>query len=136
MAPLRAITAVAFLLFTGLMTSAQETEAGTGVGAWFLGLGEQYGVEPWIFGTIYVGAIPFFTASIAWLVRNLKRGQSTVAPFLSAAFFFVSAYLYLLIAGKNIPVWVYVFIAGMVAVGAWSTVRKVKARLSPPGRAE
>lgn len=27
---------------------------------WFLGLGEQYGVNPLIFGSIYVGAIPFF----------------------------------------------------------------------------
>ena len=36
---------------------------------WFFGLGEQYGVDPIIFGAIYVGAIPFFLASIAWLLR-------------------------------------------------------------------
>ena len=39
--------------------------------AWFFGLGERYGVNPLIFGSIYVGAIPFFSLSIAWLVRNL-----------------------------------------------------------------
>ena len=27
---------------------------------WFLSLGANYGVNPWIFGAIYVGAIPFF----------------------------------------------------------------------------
>ncbi len=27
---------------------------------WFLNLGENYGVNPYIFGGIYVGAIPFF----------------------------------------------------------------------------
>ena len=27
---------------------------------WFLGLGAEYGVNPFIFGAIYVGAIPFF----------------------------------------------------------------------------
>jgi len=93
---------------------------------WFLGLGKRYGVNPLIFGSIYVGAIPFFSLSIASLIRNLRRGKSAVAPLLSAAFFFVSAYLYLLAAGQNIPVWVYIFIAGMLALGVWSTVRKVQ----------
>lgn len=96
---------------------------------WFFGLGKRYNVNPIIFGSIYVGAIPFFSLSIAWLIRNLRRGRSAVAPLLSAAFFFVSAYLYLLIAGKNIPVWVYVFIAGMLALGIWSTVRKVRGQI-------
>ncbi len=96
---------------------------------WFLGLGKRYNVNPIIFGGIYVGAIPFFSLSIAWLVRNLRHGRSAVAPLLCAAFFFVSAYLYLLIAGQNIPVWVYVFIAGMLALGIWSTVRKVRGQI-------
>jgi hypothetical protein len=96
---------------------------------WFLGLGKRYGVNPLIFGSIYVGAIPFFSLSIAWLVRNLRRGRSAVAPLLSAAFFFVSAYLYLLVAGQNIPVWVYIFIAGMLAFGVWSTIRKVRSQV-------
>jgi len=95
---------------------------------WFLGLGGQYGVNPLIFGAIYVGAIPFFMFSVAWVVRNLRRGESIVVPALLASFFFVSAYLYLLVAGRNIPWWVYGVLAAMVVVGAWSTVRKVKAR--------
>ncbi|MEX2299677.1 MAG: DUF547 domain-containing protein [Bryobacterales bacterium] len=97
---------------------------------WFLSLGKQYGVNPVIFGSIYVGAIPFFSLSIAWLIRNLRRGRSPVAPILCASFFFVSAYLYLLIAGKNIPLWVYVFLGAMIAFGVYSTVRKVKSGIS------
>ena len=93
---------------------------------WFLSLGDQYGVNPIIFGSIYVGAIPFFTVSVAWLVRNLRRRQSIVLPALSASFFFVSAYLYLLVAGRNIPVWVYGFIAVMIAYGVYSTVQKIR----------
>ena len=96
---------------------------------WFLGLGKRYGVNPLIFGSIYVGAIPFFSLSIGWLIRNLHHRRSAVAPLLSASFFFVSAYLYLLVAGKNIPVWVYVFVAGMLALGIWSTVRKVRGQI-------
>lgn len=95
---------------------------------WFFGLGAAYGVDPLVFGAIYVGAIPFFTLSVAWVVRNLRAGRSVVAPAIAASFFFVSAYLYLLVASRNVPLWVYGVLAAMVAAGAWSTVRKVRAR--------
>jgi hypothetical protein len=97
---------------------------------WFFGLGAAYGVNPLVFGAIYVGAIPFFTASVAWLVRNARRGRSVVAPALAAGFFFVSAYLYLIVTGRNVPAWVYAFVALLVAGGAWSTVRSVRAKVA------
>ena len=96
---------------------------------WFLSLGEEYGVNPWIFGAIYIGAIPFFLASIAWLVKRARAGRSTVVPGLLAGFFFVSAYLYLAIAGRNIPVWVWIFLAVLVVWGAWSQVRQTRAKI-------
>ena len=99
------------------------------IGGWFFGLGKKYGVDPLIFGAIYVGAIPFFSLSLAWLVRNLRSKRPLIAPLMSTSFFFVSAYIYLLTAGKNIPVWVYVFVVVMLLLGALSTVRKVRTRL-------
>ena len=97
---------------------------------WFLSLGEQYGVNPDIFGAIYVGAIPFFLASIAWLVKRARAGRSTVVPTMAAGFFFVSAYLYLAIAGRNIPIWVWIFLAVLVAYGAWSTIRDTRRKIA------
>ena len=96
---------------------------------WFMSLGENYGVNPLIFGAIYVGAIPFFTLSIGWLVRNYKKGISIVLPVLFASFFFVSAYLYLMIAGKNVPFWVYGVVIAMLLYGAWSTYKNVKSKV-------
>lgn len=96
---------------------------------WFFSLGAQYGVNPLIFGAIYVGAIPFFTASIAWLVRNLRRGRPIGLPAMSASFWFVSAYLYLAVAGKNIPLWVWFFIGAMLVFGVFSTMRRVRTKL-------
>ncbi|NBC28136.1 MAG: hypothetical protein GVY08_14835 [Bacteroidetes bacterium] len=98
--------------------------------AWFINLGTQYGVNPILFGLIYIGAIPFFTLSIGWLVRNYRKGVSIVLPALSASFFFVSAYLYLMIAGKNVPWWVYGVVVGMLAYGAWSTYSNVRKKLN------
>ena len=102
---------------------------------WFLSLGRKYGVNPIVFGSIYVGAIPFFLLSVAWLIRNLRRRRSAVLPALCASFCFISAYLYLLIAGKNIPVWVYLVLAVVAGYGVYSTVRKIKAKLQEGGRA-
>lgn len=96
---------------------------------WFMGLGNQYGVNPVIFGSIYVGAIPFFTLSMAWIVRNYKKGKPLVLPVLSAVLFFISAYLYLLIAGENVPVWVYVLVVVMVGYGGWSSYSKLQHKL-------
>ncbi len=99
---------------------------------WFLSLGDQYGVNPIIFGSIYVGAIPFFTLSIARLIRNVRRKKSIVLPALSASFFFISAYLYLLVAGRNIPLWVYGFVAVMVVFGVYSTLKKIRTQARHP----
>ncbi len=93
---------------------------------WFLGLGAQYGVNPYIFGTLYVGAIPFFLASIAWLVRRRANGLSITIPALCAGTFFISAYVYLAIAGRNIPAWVWMFIAVLLTYGAWSAIRDIR----------
>ena len=96
---------------------------------WFLSLGRDYGVNPILFGTIYVGAIPFFFASIAWLVRRARAGRSTLLPTLCAGFCFVSAYLYLAIAGRNIPVWVWIFLAALILYGAIGQIRSTRAKI-------
>lgn len=96
---------------------------------WFSGLGEQYGVNPFIFGSIYVGAIPFFTISIAWLVKNYRNHKSIVLPALCATGCFISAYVYLIIVGQNVPWWVYGIVVLMVAYGAWSTYKSVRKKI-------
>lgn len=100
------------------------------INQWFLSLGAEYGVNPYIFGSIYVGAIPFFLMSIAWLVRRAKAGRSTVVPTMCAGFCFVSAYIYLAIAGRNIPVWVWGFLAVLIVYGAWSSIRDTRRKIA------
>ncbi len=99
------------------------------ISEWFLSLSEQYGVNPFIFGAIYVGAIPFFTISVAWVVRNYRTEKSITLPVLSATACFVSAYVYLMIAGENVPWWVYAVVIGMLVYGGWSTYQKVRKQI-------
>ena len=99
---------------------------------WFMGLGSAYGVDPIIFGSIYVGAIPVFWVAVAWLIRNLRQGRSTLPPILSASLLMLSPYIYLFWVGENLPLWVYLFAGGLVAYGAVATVNKVRTQAAVP----
>ncbi len=106
-----------------------------GFSDWFFSLGANYGVNPWIFGAIYVGAIPFFLTCVGWIVKNARAHKSTVLPTMLAGFFFVSAYLYLAIAGRNIPMWVWIFLAVLIVWGAVSQIRQTRRKIAE-GKAE
>jgi ABC-type Co2+ transport system permease subunit len=92
---------------------------------WMMGLSAEYSVNPYIFATIYIGAIPFFMASIGWIIRNLKREKPLALPILSTGFFLSSAYLYLLVAGENIPYWVYLVVVILLGYGLYTTYQRV-----------
>ncbi|MEX0647506.1 MAG: hypothetical protein WEA56_10200 [Balneolaceae bacterium] len=92
---------------------------------WFMGLGEPYGVDPLIFGLIYIGAIPFFWLAITWLVYNIRRKRPVTGPVLMACSCAVSAYVYLIIAGENVPFWVYGVIAGIIVYAIFATLKKL-----------
>ena len=102
---------------------------------WFFSLGEDYGVNPIIFGSIYVGAIPFFTLSLGWLVKNIRNKKPFILPLLSTSFFFVSSYLYLVVVGEKVPFWVYIFIIVIVGTGAYTTYKKVMNKVKEPENA-
>ena len=93
---------------------------------WFMGLGEPYGVNPIIFGSIYVGAIPIFWLAIAWLVHNIKKKRSVTGPVILACSCAISAYVYLIFAGENVPMWVYVLIVAIIIYAIYSTLKRVK----------
>lgn len=96
---------------------------------WFWDLGSEYGVNPLVFGSIYVGAIPLFAISMTWLVKNYKSNKSVVLPALSATACFISAYVYLIIVGENVPWWVYGIVVLMVTYGAWATFKSVRKKI-------
>ncbi|MCS3701379.1 hypothetical protein [Salinibacter ruber] len=109
----------ASLLLAGLWTAFKD---------WFSSLGAQYGVDPIIFGSISVGAIPFFWLSVAWLVRNLRQGRSPFLPVVATGLCVLSAYIYLFIAGENLPLWVYALVVALIGYSAYSTVQTVRAK--------
>jgi hypothetical protein len=105
---------------------------GAAMTEWFAGimaLGTEYGVNPLVFAGIYVGAIPFFLFFTGLAVKRKRAGQQVVLPVMAAGLCFISAYLYLAIAGQGIPLWVWAVLGLVIAYGAWSAVASYRKKL-------
>lgn len=96
---------------------------------WMLRLGDEYGVNPLVYALIWIGSLPLFLVSLAWLVRSLRRREPLMLPLISTGFFFLAPTLYVFAAGRDLPAWVYVLLIALTIVGAVPTIRKVRARL-------
>ncbi len=90
---------------------------------WVFALGHEYGVNPVVFAIIYLGGLPFLMLSIAWVIRNRRRSRPVYFPLLSAGGFWISAYLYIVIAGDNIPPWVYGILVVFAGLGGWKMLQ-------------
>lgn len=103
---------------------------------WIADSAARHDVDPFIFGTIYLVAIPLFIACSAWLVRAWKRGRSIVLPAACAALTYFSSYIYLFAAGDNLPIWMYGLVGGMIGVGGFSTLRTLQNKMDDTGETE
>lgn len=96
---------------------------------WVLSLGDEYGVDPVIYAVIWVAALPLFLLSLGWLVRSLRRREPIAVPALAASLFFLAPTLYVFAAGRDLPIWVYVLLITLAAIGAVMTIRRVQRRV-------
>jgi hypothetical protein len=98
---------------------------------WIIALGDKHDVDPLLLGCLYlVSKLSFFTF-IGLLLRNLRAKKPIVTIILLAAVSFSLPYVYLIIAGRNIPVWVYFFIGCMFIYGGYSIWKKVTEKPAP-----
>jgi len=100
--------------------------------AWLASLGEDHGVDPLIYAILYVGCVPLFLGSLAWLVRSIRRREPLLAPALATAVFFSLPALYVLVAGRSLPEWVYGLLIGGTMLGAIGIIRRIASALRPP----
>ena len=111
------------------------TELLTDIKDWIIGLGEKHGVDPLLLGCLYlVSKISLFTF-LGITVKNLRAKKPFLLPILFASVSFCVPYTYLIIAGRNISVWVYIFVACVFVYGSytiWKTITKKPATLPPP----
>jgi len=89
---------------------------------------DQYAVNPWIFLGLMVACAPFFYYSIYRLVRAVAQKDKNRITLWSSVFLAATAtpYLYVLLFGRNLPWYVYLILAALLAQGVYSLVKKIR----------
>ncbi|MEM1322951.1 MAG: hypothetical protein AAGG75_21985 [Bacteroidota bacterium] len=95
-------------------------------GAWLRSFGEAYGVNPFVFALLYFGTIPLSLFSFSMMVRNYRLGRSLFWPIAGAFLCFIGTYVYLFIAGRNIPLWVYGLVVLMMSYSGWQIYQRIQ----------
>jgi hypothetical protein len=101
---------------------------------WLIELGDHHGVDPLFLGTLYLGSKVFFFSCLGWVFHCIKNKKTLVFPMLFASMSFSLPYVYLIISGRNISVWVYLLIGLIFISGTYSIWKKVTAVLSASKR--
>ena len=97
---------------------------------YYITLGKKYSVDPFVFFAIHVLATPPFLVCVAWLIKNIKKRKSILFPIAFALLFFNAANIYVILAGKNIPIWIYSIIGLMTLFSGYVTYRKIKKKVT------
>ncbi len=92
-------------------------------------IGEKYQVNTFVFVAIHVIATTLFIATVAWIVRNYKKKKSIIIPAVVAGLIFNAANIYLVISGKNIPVWIYAIIIVTTIISGYFSVKKIQHKI-------
>jgi len=83
---------------------------------WIYSFGADYGVNPLIFALLYFGTIPLSLLCFRRLVLNIAARKPWFWQAFGMFICFIGTYIYLFLAGKNIPTWVwYLVIIVMIA---------------------
>jgi hypothetical protein len=98
---------------------------------WIVNMGEEHDVDPLALGGLYLTSKLFFFTFLGWTLKNLRAKKPILMPLLFASVSFSLPYMYLIIAGRNISIWVYIFIGVMFAYGAFSIWKKVTEKTLP-----
>lgn len=98
---------------------------------WVIALGEKHEVDPLLIGILYLVSKICFFSFLGWVIKVFRAKKPILIPLLLASLSFSLPYLYLIIAGRNISVWVYVFIGLMFVYGGFSIWKKITAKANP-----
>ena len=98
---------------------------------WLFSLGEKHDVNPLLLAILYLVSKPLFFFFLGWVIKNMRNKKPFMMQLLIACVCFSIPYSYLIFAGRNISVWVYVFIAVVYAYGGFSIYKKVTAKVDP-----
>jgi hypothetical protein len=98
---------------------------------WLTTLGEKHGVNPLFLGCLYLTSKVSLFTLLGFAVRNIRAKRPAITLLLLAGISFSIPYLYIIIAGRNLAVWVYFLIGFIFAYGAYTIWKKATEKPKP-----
>lgn len=92
---------------------------------WIISLGEKHHVNPLILGSLYFVSKVTLVYLLAWIVKRVRAKKPVLVQILMVGISFCIPYSYLMIAGRDLPFWVYLFAGLVFTLGAYTIWRKV-----------
>ena len=96
-----------------------------------LQIGRHYGVNPVIFGVLYIAHHPLFWGTMAWLANTVRRRRPVVLQVTLGVFFWIMPYGYVFLFGHGLPLWTWALAALVLCIGGTHAVREIRRRLKP-----
>ena len=102
---------------------------------WASTIHESHGVNPYLYIALTTVCAPPFYYSIYRLTKALATKQTHQVSVWGSLFLGAAAlpYVYVLAFGRNMPWWIYLILAALIAQGILSLVRKLRRRTSHAG---
>lgn len=105
---------------------------------WLANIEKTYSVDPIIFAVLYFGTfIPcwYFVFKIIGAIKK-KNIDKLIIYSLIELFLLVLPFLYILIWGRNLPVWVYIILVLLIVISAISAFRAISKKLEKENKSQ
>lgn len=97
---------------------------------YYLAISTKYAVNPIVFISIHAVCTPLLLLNIWWLVRTKQQGKTVIIPMLCAIVLYNIANVYLVVVGKNIPIYIYLLLVAFTLYSGYISVKKIREKLA------
>jgi hypothetical protein len=92
-------------------------------------LGAQHGVNPTVFGVLYLSHHPLFWGTVAWIVTRVRRRLIVWPHSIVAAAFWLMPYIYLVLCARQIPWWGETAFAAVLVFGGFHAAQEIRKKI-------
>lgn len=97
---------------------------------YYFEISTKYAVNPIVFISIHAVCTPLLMTNIWWLLRTKKQGKPIIIPMLCAIVLYNIANVYLVVVGKNIPLYIYLMLIAFTLYSGYLSVKKIREKLN------
>lgn len=105
------------------------------VSTWLSNIQHNHGVNPIVFGIIYVVCVVPFWLSIYKIIAGIKNKKTAqVSTFgIILGITIIAPFVYVALFGRNLPFWFWIIAVLVIAYSVFSVLRRIKKAKNAPG---